>query len=129
MIEESLNSLMSNDAGLSAMIAGRVYAVLAPQGVKAPYIVFNLAGGQRGGTYCGSDNIQRSIFLFDSYAKTAKEAKLTARALRTLLVDYHGTVLGTQIKDIAFENEIDINDTDVGLIRVFTTLVIWHEIT
>lgn len=129
MIEESLTTMLTADTGMAAMISGRVYGGMAPQGVRAPYVVFNLAGAREGSTYCASDGIKLSIFMFDSYAKTFKEVKLTAKALRSALIDFHGLVGDTHIKTIKLESEVDINDTDLGILRVLTTLSIWHEAT
>ncbi len=129
MIEEGLTSHITDDAGLSAMIAGRVFAVLAPQGVRTPYVVFNKLSDVQRGTYCASDGITMAVFQFDSYAKTYKEVKLLAKALKTALVDFHGLMGDTRVKTISLENETDLNDPDPGLLRVLTTLIIWHEVS
>ncbi len=49
-IEDALYSRLSVDVGLNALIAGRVYPLMAPQGVASPYLVFLKVVEQAGGS-------------------------------------------------------------------------------
>jgi hypothetical protein len=129
MIEEGIRSRLVADSALSALINGRAYAVLAPTGVGTPYIAYAKISDVRRSSYCASDSITMSVFQFNSYAKTYKEAKLVAQALRNCLVDFRGLMGDTRVSTIKMENETDLLDVDPGLLRVLTTLIIWHEVT
>jgi hypothetical protein len=129
MIEEGLTTRLTEDAGMEALIQGRVYCVMAPQGGAAPYVVFSKLSGIERTSYCASDGVEMTLYQFDSYDKTLKGVKLVAKALRQALVDFHGLMGDTHVKSIKLENETDLIDPDPGLYRVLTTLVIWHKVT
>lgn len=44
-IEQWLYGVLASDAAVQALIGTRVYAYLAPQGAKLPYVVFSYQGG------------------------------------------------------------------------------------
>jgi hypothetical protein len=126
MIEEGLTTQLTADATLETLIAGRVYAVMAPQGVRSPYLVFSKIVEQIGGTLCAQDDIGRDLFQFDSYAKSFFEALTVAKALRASLIDFRGAMGDTHVASIRLDNELHLLDPEPGLYRVSTTLFIWH---
>jgi hypothetical protein len=126
VIEDALYSLLSQDATLSALIVDRVYPVMAPQGVAAPYLVFLKVVEMASGTLCAQDPMVRDLFQFDSYAKTFKQATLIAKAMRDSLIDFRGAVDGTYIASIRLDNEMHVLEAEPGLFRVSTSLFIWH---
>lgn len=126
MIEDALYSRLSQDVPMRALVNDRVYPVMAPQGVASPYLVFLKVVEMVGGTYCAQDRIGRSLFQFDSYAKTFKQARAVAKAMRDSLIDFQGTVDGTHIASIWLDTEMQVLDPEPGLFRVSTSLFIWH---
>lgn len=126
MIEDALYSRLSQDAALTALIARRVYPLMAPQTVVAPYLVFMKVVEMASGTLCAQDPMVRGLFQFDSYAKTFKQVQLIAKALRDALIDFRGAVDDTYIASIRLENEMHVLEPEPGLFRVSTSLFIWH---
>jgi hypothetical protein len=126
VIEEALNSLLSNDAPLTTLIGSRVYLMMAPQNVPAPYLVFLKVVELASGTLCAQDPMVRSLFQFDSYAKVGIQALRVAKVMRDSLIDFRGTVDGTYIASIRKDNEMDVLEPEPGLFRVSTSLFIWH---
>lgn len=126
MIEDALYGRLSQDVTLKALIADRVYPVMAPQGVVSPYIVFLKIVEMATGTYCAQDPMVRDLFQFDSYAKTFKLSTLVAKAMRNSLIDFRGTVDGTYIASIWLDTEMQVLESEPGLFRVSTSLFIWH---
>ena len=126
MNEDSLFSRLSQDAALTAMVSSRVYPVMAPQGVPSPYVVFNKVVEMQTGTYCASDPMVRDLFDFNSYAKSFKQARAVAKALRDSLVDFRGAMDGIHVAGIWLDTEMQSLDVEPGLFRVSTSLFIWH---
>jgi hypothetical protein len=126
VIEDALYSRLAQDSALSALIADRVYPVMAPQGVAAPYLVYLKVVEMASGTLCAQDPMVRDLFQFDSYAKTFKQALLIAKAMRASLIDFRGAMNDTYIASIRLDNEMHVLEPEPGLFRVSTSLFIWH---
>ncbi len=127
MIEEGLTTLLTTDSALNALIAGRVYALLAPQSTPQPFMVFFKISDVASGGYCAQDPMVLSAFQFDSYATSFKEALRIAAALRSALIDFRGPMGSTHVGSIRQEGELQLLDPEPGLFRVSTTLFIWHS--
>lgn len=127
MIEEGLTTRLTDDAGLSALIAGRVYALLAPQKVPLPFVVFSKITDVLSGTYCAQDPMVQGYYQFDSYASSFRVALQVADALKASLIDFRGAMGGTHVASIRQEGEVQLLDPEPGLYRVSTTLIIWHS--
>ena len=128
MIQDALVARITADAGMHALIQDRVYALLAPQGVRSPYLVYTNVATHRESTYCASDLMQQAMYQFDSYSKNYREALLVAKALKLCLLDFEGAMGDTHVASVKLENESELLDPDPGLYRVLTTLIIWHEV-
>jgi hypothetical protein len=126
MIEDAIYSRLSQDATLIGLISGRVYPVIAPQGVASPYLVYLKVVEIATGTLCAQDPMVRDLFQFDSYAKTFKQSTLIAKAMRDSLIDFRGTVDDTYIASIRLDTEMHVLEPEPGLFRVSTSLFIWH---
>jgi hypothetical protein len=126
MIEDALYGRLSQDATLTGLIAGRVYPVMAPQGVAAPYLVFLKVVEMASGTLCAQDPMVRDLFQFDSYAKTFSQALTVAKAMRDSLIDFRGAMDGIHVASIRLDTEMHVLEPEPGLFRVSTSLFIWH---
>lgn len=126
MIETGIAAYLNADAGLTALVGTRIFPVLAPQGVTAPYVIFARAGAARSSTTCGTDKKVAGTWQFDAYAKTYKTAAQIARALRLALIDYTGLMGDTPVDRVFLETEFDLDDPEPGLFRVSQTYTIWY---
>lgn len=127
MIEQGITTRLTADAALFALVRGRIYALIAPQGVAAPFVVFTKVAEAISGTLCAQDPMVQSVFQIDSYAKTMLEALQIAAAVRDSMIDFRGAMGGTHVASIRQEGEVQLLDPEPGLFRVSTTLFIWHS--
>jgi len=127
MIEAGLTDRLTNDADLYALIAGRVYGLIAPQNIVTPFVVFTKITDVADGGYCAHDPMVESLFQFDSYAKTYQLSLQVAAAVRDALIDFRGPMGGAHVGSIRQQGEIQLLDPEPGLFRVSTTLFIWHS--
>jgi len=127
MIEQGLTTRLTADSGLSGLIAGRVYALIAPQKVAPPFVVFTKISEVATGGYCAQDPMVQSVFQFDCYATTYLLATQVAAALRAALIDFRGPMGDAHVGSIRQEGEAQLLDPEPGLFRVSTTMFIWHS--
>lgn len=132
MIKASLYEFMTDDAGVSALIADRVYPMLIPpeawsgSSVK-PCAVYQRIGVERDVTLCGTTTLARSTFQIDAYATSYETADTVARAIKTALIDTHGDMAGTYVHACRLDTEFDLLDPEPGLFRTSMTFSIWHD--
>ena len=84
-MEEALLAYLKADSGLSSLVSGRIYWVLAPQGAAKPYI--RLLGVGRGidRAHGGASGLGRRRIQVDIYGTTYLEALTIERAVVALL--------------------------------------------
>ena len=70
---------LREDAGLSALVGNKVFALVIPQGTKLPCITFQRIGGMPANTLSGLEEIDLQI---DVWARDYDEAKAIAKAVR-----------------------------------------------
>lgn len=127
MIEAGLTEHLTNDADLNALIAGRVYGLMAPQNTATPFVILTKITDIIDGTLCAQDPMVESVFQFDSYAPSYLLSLQVAAALRDALIDFRGPMGGTHVGSIRQQGEIQLLDPEPGLFRVSTTMLIWHS--
>ncbi len=112
MIETGLFTwLKSNVSSVSA----RVYALEAPQGAVAPYLVVQKISAPRSHTHQGADGLVVARFQFTCVATTYKGAKDVAEELRAALDGKAVTMGTTEVSAAFYDDEIDDQDPDAKL--------------
>lgn len=89
-MEEELRALLLADAAIAALVGRRVDWTSRPQGNALPAIVLHLIDGAEGYTLQGRDGLFRGRVQVDCWGDTARQAKMTARAVIGLLAGYRG---------------------------------------
>ncbi len=130
MIEQSVATILTTTAGVTAVVEQRVHPLIIPQnerGVAAqPCLVYQVITRERSKTRCGTIDLVRTSMQIDAYGRTYASAKAASEACVAAMLDYRGTVGGVTIKDVALSAEIDLMDPEPGLYRVSNTFEIWH---
>lgn len=68
MIEEGIYALLAADTGVSALVAGRIFAIAGPPDrAQMPYLVYSLVGGSSDQTLRTS-GVNRHRLQIDAYA-------------------------------------------------------------
>lgn len=89
-MEELIRSLLKGDAGVSALVAGRVNFGTRPQGQALPAIVLNTVSDIEGALIAAPDGLSRARIQVDCYAIDYGPAKLLSRAVKSVLHGYSG---------------------------------------
>jgi len=131
-IEEGLQAFLAANAGLVALISGRVYHRALPQGVVLPALTWQRISTPRLAAHdtSGSTGTAHPRFQFDAWATTYASAKAITDALRAALNGYKGTMGALNpvtVQGALVDNERENSDPDTGLEWISSDYIIWHE--
>lgn len=76
---------LREDAGLSALVGSKVFALVIPQGTKLPCITFQRIGGMPANTLSGHSGLEEIDLQIDVWARDYDEAKAIAKAVRSAM--------------------------------------------
>lgn len=126
-LEASLHGFLADDAGVSTMVAARIYPGIIPQGGAQPCIVYAKTSRDRQQLFCGTADLMTTQVSIDSYATTYTESVLLANAVTDALLDFRGMMGDTDVPRVFLTNELDLSDIEPGLYRQSQTWVVWHR--
>jgi hypothetical protein len=134
MLIESLFAALATDSGMQAQLgtpATRsdsttgIFPLLAPEEVSMPYLVVQQVSGEPlQVSYQGTGALQTTRWRFTCYGTTYKNAKVLARALKSVLVSLNGnyTTGNAQIMGSWLRLEADDSES-VAHATIFATHV------
>ncbi len=128
-IEEAITAHIKANAGLTALIAGRVYPTHMPQNPTLPAMVYNRISGERVQNMQGSSGLASPRFQFDCFARTYAEAKGVGEALRLAIEGFSGTmggVSGVDVNSCLLQSDQDGYEDDLQLFWVTADYIVWH---
>src|SRR6267154_5996077 len=91
-MEKGLYELLTTDTGVSALVASRVFYILAPKGAVVPYIVISRVTSSEGYDMGGTTGKREALFQFDCYAADFYSSRAISAAVRQVLKHYRGTL-------------------------------------
>lgn len=129
VVEKAIHDLLTAATAVAALVSSRVYPLRAPDGVAAPFIVYQRISGVRWRTLSGACGIAQPRIQIDVYAATYAGAKALASAVRVALDGYRGIVAGVRIGGITLETDQDLleDDIDPVLHRVTMDFMVTHD--
>lgn len=104
-IEEALRAILIGNAGVSALVAGRVYPVVMPQGAALPAVAYQRISANRQHNLAGPGGLTRVRFQLTNIASTYSSMKALANAVRVAVDGYRGTVSGVFVQAALSEGE------------------------
>lgn len=111
-IEEALRTALAADATLAAIVAARIYPVVAPQGTVTAYVTYEKVAGNPHHDHGGAGSLRWARISYMCHAPTYSQAKAAAAAIRSALDGYRGTLSGVSIGSILSEEDADIGMDD-----------------
>lgn len=104
-IGKALYNILNNDAGINAVVLGKIFPEIAPANTAAPYIVYSVVSNapsdikEDGGSV---DTAQIEVYSFETqYGKAVDLGVLVRGALDRV----NGTFSGVKIQSIKYNNE------------------------
>ena len=136
-MEEALRSILADAPEVSAIVETRIHPGELPQGATLPALSYRLITAAPQYAMDASDGVTESRVEINCWSEGSEglsayaEAKLLARAVKSALSGYTGTVLGVDIQGAFISNETDLRaDAAGGTSRRRRTAVdvnIWHS--
>lgn len=108
MIHEALFARLSGYAGLTALVATRVYPRQLPQNPTYPAVTYERISADRQSAMGSDSGLVSGRWQVSSWGKTYTDARDAAEQVRKALQRYRGTLSGTVIQDIFIESENDL---------------------
>lgn len=132
VIEEAVQKIMVDDAGIGALAANRIYPQILPQGATLPAITWQRISGSHLEDLGGEDILAHPRLQINCWAATVSAASDLRDAVRAALVDYTGVVLAVVISHISLEDDGDLFEPSVSSKeeRRFgrrLDFIVWHE--
>ena len=125
-VETALYTILSSDAGVSALVGARIYPVVIPQDVSLPAVAYQRISAARVYSHDGPSCLARPRFQFSCTAESYGAARAVVNAVRTALDGYNDTANGVRIMAAFSQNEFD-GFTDVDdLWTVYLDFFVWH---
>ena len=104
-VGRALYNMLNNDAGIHAVVLGKIFPEIAPANLAAPYIVYSVVSNapsdikEDGGSV---DTAQIEVYCFETtYSKAIDLGVL----VRGVLDRVNGTFSGVEIQSIKYNNE------------------------
>lgn len=130
VVEQGLRALLVANAGVNALVAGRIYPQTAPAGAALPAIVYSRISGPRLAAHDGPSGVAHPRFQFDCKATTYAGARGLANAVRVALDGYQGTTGDVTFQAILVQDEADgydfESDASASAYEVYVDAVVWH---
>lgn len=134
-IEGALLSVLTNAAGVAALVSTRIYAVTAPQDDQLPDITFQRIGAEHVHAWGADPGLIRGEWQVDCWGRTYDEAGDVRDAVLAALNRYSGTADSTVVQEVLVMNEFDQHDTegtpvgrtDTGIYRRTLEFAVWYE--
>lgn len=103
-------SLLSGNAGVSALVSARIYKSELPRGFVLPALAVHRSGsGSKDYTFSGPTPIREDQIQIDAYGGDAETCQQVAEAVRIALIGYTGTLPdGTVVVACYLERDMDM---------------------
>lgn len=93
-IETTLFDTINDDAAVTALISGRVYAQVAPDNAAVPYVTTQLIANEPHSRVNGSYNSERKVFQVNCVSNSYENAKAVAEAIKAAITPSIGYLNG-----------------------------------
>lgn len=131
----AVRSILTNAAGVTALVGTRVYAITAPQDDPLPDVTYQRIGAEHTHLWAADAGLIRAEVQVDCWGRTLAEASSVRDAVLAALNRYGGTADGTVIQEALVINEFDQHDTeatpvgrtDTGVYRRTLEFALWYE--
>ena len=106
---KAIYTILTEDAGVSAVVGSRVYPQVAAQGAAFPFVVYVLQDNTPSDTKSGVSTLDEVRYDIIVASENYAEASDLTEKIRTALDRYSGTVAGVVIDSIQFI-DLDVNN-------------------
>ena len=106
---KAIYTILTEDAGVSAVVGSRVYPQVAAQGAAFPFVVYVLQDNTPSDTKSGVSTLDEIRYDIVAAAETYSALSSLTERIRLALDRYSGTVSGIVVDSIQF-TELDVDN-------------------
>lgn len=125
--EKSLTMKLKADAGVQALVNTRVFFAEAPQNPPIPFVLMTRVGTDHVHSLTGSSGLANARIQVDCYAKTQKEARAVATAVRAVLDGFRGDENDVNVQGVILLDTMDGYEESPELRRVTQDYHVWYN--
>ncbi len=128
-MEAAITSLLTSNAGVTALVGSRVQWALRPDARALPALSLHRIGGERDRTMSGRTGLVSSSLQIDCWGRTYAEAKALSRAVILALPHAQTVVGGVVLQGIFPDREADSfeGNDPTPLFRTRLDFSVWHS--
>lgn len=104
-VGKAIYNILSNDAGVTALVSTRVYPDTVPQEASFPYVAYTIVSTSPLNYKDGASPLDEVSVQVDMYSRSYATTQDIAAAVRSALDRYTGLNSSINIDKILFENE------------------------
>lgn len=127
LLEQALFTQLSGFAGLTSLVASRIYPTTLPDKPKLPAVTYIRITGPRVHTMGSDPGLQYPLFQVSAWSRSYPVALAVAEQVRKALQDFSGTVATIVIQDIIFEGDSQLYEPDTKNHQAIGEYTIWAE--
>jgi hypothetical protein len=117
--------LLSLDA-ITALVVDRIFGLVRSQASALPALLIQRTQSTRQVKFCGTDKLVSADIQIDSYGITGDSTWGLAKAVRSALIDFTGTMGEAYVDQVTLTNEFPLTDPEPGIIRVTQIYQFWY---
>jgi len=126
-IDEALVDHLLGQAGLTALVATRIYRDYFPQDEQLPAIAYTLEDDSSQHTQQGPSGMREAVYQVNIWADTRREVMAVAREVRSALDGYRGAFKDIPIPGIFLDSLSRERDSDTGAFCVSMRFTIHYQ--
>jgi len=131
VIDDAFYSVITTNAGVSAVMGTRLYPNQAPPNPTEPYATYVAVTDGTVVSLTGASGLGSVTFQVDVWAHDSRDAKSVAELIRIALVDHVGTTAGETITDVMCgQRSDDLDDEGIGaqqgITRISRDYTVWY---
>lgn len=130
-IYKALPHFLIADGPLNALVGSKIYPLRIPQSTDLPVITFQDVSTAVTQAHGEPSALPRKRFQFTIHGGTNESTDTIAKALKTRLDGYRGTMgeglFLTEVTAVLFKNDIPDDDTETGIMRRLLDFVIQYK--
>jgi hypothetical protein len=111
-LEEAVASHLAGFAGLSSLVAARLYPVQLPQAPTLPAVTYFVTSGDTKYRHGGSTGFAETFLQIDAWANTYGAAKAVAEQVRLAMITFTGTIASFAVHHADKVNVTDLLEKD-----------------
>ncbi|MDP9192299.1 MAG: DUF3168 domain-containing protein [Acidobacteriota bacterium] len=126
-IRQAVFSQLSGTAGLSALIASRIYPKVLPQQPTMPAIVYQLIDNDREQVHRGQTTGTKARVQLTVWGNSEASVSAVKEQMRLAMIAAHGSVASVTIDGVTCEGEVEGYEPDTMRHFIALDFFVWHR--